>query len=82
MTFSASRISDGKVLLSHNGCDVILDDEGQMIRPKFGFYRSLLNKEQLRDESIRIVDLCLGQGDSCHFDVYGERYTPMLRSVE
>jgi hypothetical protein len=30
--------------MSHNGCGVVLDDEGGMIRPKFGFYRSLANK--------------------------------------
>ena len=82
LAFSASRIKDGKVLFSHTGCGVVLDDEGQMIRPKFGFYRSLQDKELLRDESIRIVDLCIGQNDSCHFNEFGERYTPMLRSIE
>ena len=44
LTFTATRIKDGKVLMSHNGCGVVLDDEGGMIRPKFGFYRSLANK--------------------------------------
>ena len=44
LNFTATRIKDGKVLMSHNGCGVVLDDEGGMIRPKFGFYRSLANK--------------------------------------
>ncbi len=82
LTFTASRIKDGKVLLNHTGCGVVLDDEGDMIRPKFGFYRSLQDSSLLRDESIRIVDLCVGQGDSCHFNVFGERYTPMLQSEQ
>lgn len=41
LTFSATRIKDGKVVLNYNGCGVDISDEGGMIRPKFGFYRSL-----------------------------------------
>ncbi len=46
--------------MSYNGCDVKLDNNGYMIRPKFGFYRSLQNAANLRDETIKIVDLCIG----------------------
>ena len=49
LTFTATRIRDGKVLMSHSGCGVELDDQGGMIRPKFGFYRSLADSSLLRD---------------------------------
>lgn len=36
------------------------------IRPKWGIYRSLLDRGRLRDESVRFVDFCLAKGsDSC-----------------
>jgi len=35
--------------MRYNGCDVELDNRGEMIRPKFGFYRSLEDKGSLRD---------------------------------
>lgn len=64
-------MSDGKHLLSYTGCGVNVDDQGGMIRPKFGFYRSLGDKSAIRDESVRLVDICIGQGDSCHFNSFG-----------
>ena len=57
--FTAYRMKDGYLLMSHKGCGIKLDNNGVMIRPKFGFYRSLENKA-LKNESVRIVDLCLG----------------------
>lgn len=42
-------MTDGYLLMSYNGCNVKLDNMGQMIRPKFGFYRSLEDTATLRD---------------------------------
>lgn len=53
-----------------------------MIRPKFGFYRSLEDTGSLRDESVRIADLCIGEGDSCHYDALGNPYTPPVNLSE
>lgn len=71
LTFTGTRMSDGKHLLSYTGCGVNVDDQGGMIRPKFGFYRSLGDKSTIRDQSVRLVDICIGQGDSCHFNAFG-----------
>jgi hypothetical protein len=57
--FTAHRISDGSLLMSYKGCDVKLDNK-DMVRPKFGFYRSLQDPTALKDESVRIVDICIG----------------------
>ena len=58
--FTISRIRDGYKLLHYSGCDVKLENNGLMIRPKFGFYRSLEDTGSLRDEIVKIVDLCIG----------------------
>lgn len=34
------------------------------VRPKWGIYRSLLNKSSLRDEAIRFNDFCLAKGNT------------------
>ncbi len=69
---------DGYQLMNYKGCNVKLDNNGQMIRPKFGFYRSLEDTASLKDESVRITDLCIGQNDTCHYDANGNRYAPNL----
>jgi hypothetical protein len=69
--FTMNRIRDGYQLLKYSGCGVKLNNNGIMIRPKFGFYRSLADKGALRDETVRIADLCIGEGDSCHYNAFG-----------
>ena len=61
---------DGYQLLHYSG-SAKLNNNGIMIRPKFGFYRSLEDTGSLRDESVRITDLCIGEGDSCHYNALG-----------
>jgi hypothetical protein len=61
-------MKDGYLLMSYKGCNVKLNNMGMMIRPKFGFYRSLEDTASLRDETIRMADLCIGENDSCHYD--------------
>lgn len=58
--FTAHRMRDGYLLMKYSGCGVTLDNNGLMIRPKFGFYRSLEDKTSLRDEAVKMVDLCIG----------------------
>lgn len=53
-------MKDGYLLMSYKGCNVKLNNMGLMIRPKFGFYRSLEDTASLRDETIKIADLCIG----------------------
>lgn len=74
-------MKDGYLLMSYKGCGVKLNNMGHMIRPKFGFYRSLEDTASLRDESIRIADLCIGENDSCHYDQNGNRYSPSPDSL-
>lgn len=71
-------MKDGYLLMSYSGCNVKLDNNGIMIRPKFGFYRSLQDLTNLKDESIKITDLCIGEGDSCKYDQNGNRYDPII----
>lgn len=71
--FTINRIRDSYELLSYHGCNVRLENNGIMIRPKFGFYRSLQDISKLKNEAIRIVDLCIGQDDSCHYDAAGNK---------
>jgi hypothetical protein len=73
---AAHRMKDGYLLMSFKGCNVKLNNNGIMIRPKFGFYRSLADKTSLQNESVRIADLCIGENDSCHYDQNGNRYSP------
>jgi hypothetical protein len=47
--FTAHRMRDGYLLMSYKGCGVKLNNMGRMIRPKFGFYRSLEDTASLRD---------------------------------
>ena len=44
-----NRMRDGYRLMSFSGCNVKMDNNGLMIRPKFGFYRSLEDTGSLRD---------------------------------
>jgi len=47
--FTAHRMRDGYQLMKYSGCNVTLDNNGLVIRPKFGFYRSLEDTSSLRD---------------------------------
>jgi len=64
--------------MNYNGCDVKLNNNGIMIRPKFGFYRSL-EDPNLKDESVKIADICVGQNDACFYDANGNKYNPSDR---
>ena len=75
-------MKDGYQLMKYSGCNVTLDNNGVMIRPKFGFYRSLEDRTSLRDEAIKMADLCIGEGDSCHYDQNGNRHMPSLLTTE
>jgi hypothetical protein len=56
------RVDTGATLLSEaSNADMV--DEGSLYNaPKFGIYRSLLDKAKLRDEEVRFADLCVSHG--------------------
>jgi hypothetical protein len=56
------RVSDGAELLSYSSTDIDLWRSGAtFIRPKWGIYRSLNNKERLRDEKVWFADFAIGK---------------------
>jgi hypothetical protein len=56
------RVSDGVELLSYSSTDMDLWRSGAtFIRPKWGIYRSLNNKERLRDEKVWFADFAIGK---------------------
>lgn len=57
-----TRVKDGAQLIRFNKCGLPLADKGDMIRPKWGFYRSLNTKSGLRDERVLFADHCIGDG--------------------
>jgi hypothetical protein len=61
------RVSDRAVLLSYSDDKLDMWRSGStMNRPKYGIYRSLNDKSQLRDETVRFADFCLAAGtDDC-----------------
>jgi hypothetical protein len=44
-----TRLKDGAQILRFNKCGLPLSAKGRIIRPKWGFYRSLGDKTSLRD---------------------------------
>lgn len=63
------RAKDGAVLLAWSDQDIDTWRAGaELIRPKYGIYRSLNNKADLRDESVNFADFCLAEGTTaCPF---------------
>ncbi|MGK6353350.1 heparin lyase I family protein [Parapedobacter sp. DT-150] len=56
------KVSDGTVLLSYENNDIDLWRSGAtFIRPKWGIYRSLNNRERLRDEKVLFADFVIGK---------------------
>jgi len=54
------RISDNSYVLELRQQDIALWRPGtEYNRPKFGLYRSLLDRDSLRDEVVRIADICI-----------------------
>ncbi len=52
------RLSDGVMLFSQAGDADMWDDNASGHDSKFGIYRSLNNRDQLRDEQVRFADFC------------------------
>jgi hypothetical protein len=62
LDLAITRIKDGTQLIRANKCGLFLGGNGLMIRPKWGFYRSLGDTTGLRDERILFADHCIGEG--------------------
>lgn len=57
------RVSDNTVLLTYQSNRIDLwRTAATFARPKWGIYRSLNNRQQLRDEQVRFDRFCLGKG--------------------
>jgi hypothetical protein len=52
------RLSNGEVLFSYSGAADMWDDGSSGHDSKFGIYRSLNNRGDLRDEQVRFADFC------------------------
>lgn len=64
LDLTITRIKDGAQLIRVNKCGLPLASRGDIIRPKWGFYRSLNDKSALRDERVLFADHCIGEGKS------------------
>jgi MYXO-CTERM domain-containing protein len=62
------RLSDGETLFSHTGAADTWDDGSGGHDPKWGIYRSLNNRGDLRDEQVRFADFCVSHQDDCTDD--------------
>jgi len=59
-SITLKRIDDGKVLIDYKNQNLRMwRDKAEGIRPKWGIYRSLLSKEQLRDEELLFADFSI-----------------------
>jgi len=66
-SITLSSVCDGSVLLSYQNNDIDLWRRGTtFVRPKWGIYRSLNNRQDLRDEDVLFQGFCLAKGaDDC-----------------
>ena len=62
-SISIKRIKDGKELLSYENPNLeTIRPDNKFIRPKWGIYRSLKNREDLKDEAVRFADFSITEG--------------------
>jgi MYXO-CTERM domain-containing protein len=52
------KLSDGQVMFQYAGAADTWDDNASLHDIKHGIYRSLNNRDQLRDEQVRFADFC------------------------
>jgi len=66
-SITLTSVADGCVLLSYQNSNIDLWRTGTtFVRPKWGIYRSLNNREYLRDEDVLFQGFCLAKGaDDC-----------------
>jgi hypothetical protein len=57
ISLKLTRMTDGKVLMNYSKGGLKNFFVGDYMRPKWGFYRSLNNKQQLRDETVYFTDV-------------------------
>jgi hypothetical protein len=64
LAMTIERISDDEVLFDYSGDADMWDAGASAHDSKFGIYRSLNNREQLRDEQVRFADFCASKQSS------------------
>ncbi|HEX4869878.1 MAG TPA: discoidin domain-containing protein [Moraxellaceae bacterium] len=58
-----TRVRDGATLLSYSASSIDMWRSGvQFLRPKWGIYRSLGDRDYLRDEQVRFDGFCIAKG--------------------
>ncbi|MFT3827177.1 MAG: heparin lyase I family protein [Chitinophagaceae bacterium] len=58
-----TNVATGAVILNYSSSNIDMWRGGtSFVRPKWGIYRSLANKAQLRDEQVRFADFCIAEG--------------------
>jgi hypothetical protein len=71
LAMTIKRHGDGATLLSYSGSADMWDDGAGYGAPKFGIYRSLASRSQLRDEQVRFADFCVSRTSARECDVVG-----------
>ncbi|AKJ27205.1 hypothetical protein [Caldimonas brevitalea] len=65
-TLILRNLADGKVLWRYSAKLDLWRDGASFVRPKWGLYRSLSQRDALRDESVRFDRFCIAKGqDDC-----------------
>lgn len=58
-----TNVATGAIIINYSSNNIDMWRGGtSFIRPKWGIYRSLANKTQLRDEQVRFADFCIAEG--------------------
>ncbi len=62
ITFTITRVGDGKVLLNYHNSDIDLQrSRSNFYRPKWGIYRSIKDASALRDETVLFSEFCIAK---------------------
>jgi len=64
-SITIKKVSDGTTLLSYSNNNLLtIRADNNFIRPKWGIYRSLLNSQDLRDETLRFNSFSISENSS------------------
>lgn len=79
-SISIKKVSDNTTILSYINDDLMtIRSDNYFIRPKWGIYRSLLNSQDLRDESLRFDDFSISEEIMTGIETYSEIKQPELK---
>ena len=77
------RVSDDSVMLNYSNNNLALWRTGiTFIRPKYGIYRSLLDSNSLRDESVRFADFYIRKGATIVLPAAPTNFSPVFPAIK